>query len=289
MALTSPALSSSDELRSLAHGIDGAEGPLVTRDGGILMVEPSSGRVLEVLAEGRTRGVADTGGIPAGLQLHADGSVWIADMKRGVLRLDAEGVVHDEVVAFEGAAIRGCNDLAYDSEGNLYFTAPAGSSTEHPVGEIFCRLADGTVRRLDGGFAFCNGIAVSADDRCLIVAETWTKTLWAYDLASPGVVSGKRRWGTLPGDHVGGPDGIDFDSEGHLLAANWGGAAIEIFAPDGNHVARISLPFAKPSNLHFRGPDSRELLVTEHDSGGLWSVEHFCAGQCQFGWGPKNL
>lgn len=92
------------------------------------MVAPNDGRVLEVIRDGTVLELANTGGIPAGLQLDRDGSLLVADMKLGILRVTMDGVVEDFVREFEGNPIRGCNDLAFDTAGDLYFTAPAGSS-----------------------------------------------------------------------------------------------------------------------------------------------------------------
>lgn len=268
----------------IVRDILGAEGPCIDRDGHVFMVGPNHGRVLEVLPDGMTRDLVKYDGIPAGLQVDRNNDLWISDMKRGILRVNRDGRLFDEVVAFEGKPIRGCNDCSFDSKGNLYVTAPAGSSKDKPVGELFCRRADGRVTRLDSGYQFCNGLAVSGDDRTLIVAETHTKKLWAFDIVEPGVVANRRHWGTLPGNHEGGPDGIDFDSQGRLLATNWGGSAVEIFGPDGAHIGQIRTPFARPSNVHFMGPGSRDLLITEHDTNGLWKTQHTCDGQKQYGW-----
>lgn len=271
-------------LDRLAACIAGAEGPCVSRDGRIFMVSPNEGRIIEVLGQERTRDLANTGGVPAGLQLDRNGSFWVADMKLGILRVTMDGMVRDGVREFEGKPIRGCNDLAFDSLGNLYFSAPAGSSLDNPCGEMFCRMANGDVRRLDGGFAFCNGTAVSADDRLLLVAETFTKRLWAYDLVEPGTVGAKRLWSTLTGKHRGGPDGMDFDASGCLVVANWGGGVLEVFRPDGTPSRHLRMPFAKPSNVHFEGPGSRNLLITEHDTHGLWRLDYGAPGQTQYGW-----
>lgn len=268
----------------LAGGIPGAEGPCTTPQGTVYLVAPAAGEV-RILENGTTRVVASTGGIPAGLQLDRDASLVVADMAKGILRVTPDGRVSDVVRQMEGAPIRGCNDVSFDSMGNLYFTAPAGSSAANPCGELFCRQRDGTVSRLDGGFAFCNGLAVSADDRILIVAETHTKKLWAYDLPAPGMVEGKRVFATLEGDHRGGPDGIDFDADGCLIATNYGGARLEVFDPAGRRIRRIHLPFQKPSNVHFRGPESTILLVTEHDNESLWEFDYGMLGQQQYGWG----
>ena len=76
---------------------------------------------------------------------------------------------------------------------------------------------------------------------------------------------------------------MDFDAEGNLLVANWGGSHIEVFGPKGGSPnLRIKCPFTKPSNLHFH-PDSQQVFVTEHDSDSLWTFEwkhkglkHYC-------------
>ena len=271
-------------LHPVVSGIPGTEGPCVTKDGRVFVVAPGEGRIVEVWLDGRQRDFARTRGVPAGLQLDRDGDLLVADMARGILRVTPDGRVHDLVSAFEGRPIRGCNDLAFDTRGNLYFTAPAGSSDQNPCGELFCLLADGELRRLDAGFAFCNGLAVSADDRTLVVAETLTKRLFAYDLSAPGVAGPRRLFATLGGDHQGGGDGMDFDAEGRLVVAHWGGSRLEIFAPDGRRERVVPLPFSRPSNVHFLGPGSHQLLITEHDTHGLWLHDYGAPGQTQYGW-----
>jgi gluconolactonase len=254
----------------IASDVTGAEGPAFDRDGRFFCVAPDKGHVLR-LDGGHLVELANTGGIPAGLALGPDGWIWIADMSLGILRVSPEeGVVEDVVRLYEGKPIRGCNDLAFDSKGNLYFSAPAGS-WETPVGELFCRRSDGEVARIDDGYGFCNGVAVSADSAVLIVAETRSKHLWAYDLDGRGRAGNRRLFGTVPGDHVGGPDGIDFDSEGNLLVANWGGGSIDVFGAQGGLTERFFTPFDKPSNLEIR-PGTNELWVTEHTHMGVWKM-----------------
>jgi len=271
-------------MRQIAFDIPGSEGPLVTKDGRIFAVAPRVGTIVEITPGGALATLAQTGGMPAGLQLHRDGSIWVADMKRGILRVTPDGAVSEQVTSFGGVPMRGCNDCSFDSRGNLYFTAPAGSSRDNPVGELFCRRASGEVMRLDEGFAFCNGLAISGDDALLIVAETFTKRLYGYRFDAPGRVREKFLFATLPGDHHGGPDGLEFDERGRLIATNFGAARLEVYGPGGELDFHFPLPFEKPSNLHFAGPGSRQLLVTEHSTCGLWETEWECAGQTQFGW-----
>ena len=63
--------------------------------------------------------------------------------------------------------------------------------------------AAGKCVRVDTGYLFPNGLAVQHDaegnPKLLIVAETFTKLLWIYDITGPGEIKRKRLWGTLPG------------------------------------------------------------------------------------------
>ncbi len=269
------------ECTMIAKDIPGSEGPCFNLDGEFFMVAPNLGQILRVSEDGKVTEFANTGGTPAGLQCDKRSNLWCADMKLGILRISPDGKVHHEVVKFEGKPMRGCNDCAFDSKGNLYVTAPAGSGEGKPEGEVYCRLRDGKVVRLDTGFQFCNGIAVSYDDRTLIVAETMTRSLWAYDIEAPGKLRNKRLWARHPEPGLG-PDGMDFDEKGNLLVAYWGGGTIDVFDRMGKPVKRIRLPFEKPSNVHFGGPENRTLYITEHDTNGLWKLEYEFAGQPQY-------
>jgi len=266
------------KLTQIVKDVPGSEGPCYDSSGRWFCVEPYAGKILEFTRNGEKREHANTGGIPAGLQADPQGRLWCADMQLGIFRVSSDGKVEHVVKEFEGQPIRGCNDCSLDSRGNLYFTAPAGSSADSPVGEVFVRKADGTVLRIDQGFAFCNGLAINEKENQLIVAETWTKKLWAYDVSRDCRTSNKRLFAQLPGDHRGGADGIDFDEEGNLLVAHWGSGGLDYLAPDGTLIQQIKTPFQSPSNVHFGGPDGRTLIVTEHTHNGVWEARWHCRG-----------
>ncbi len=269
------------EATKITEGLPGAEGPVFDRDGRLFMVWPGEGLVLEILEGGGKREVCNTGGIPAGLQVDPENVIWIADMKRGILKTTREGELAPVVETFEGSPIRGCNDLYFDGVGNLYFTAPAGSNADEPVGEVFVLLPDGDARRLDDRYKFSNGLAVTGDDRTLIVAETYARSLWAYDVSDPGTAKNKGLFARLPGDDEGGPDGMDFDEAGNLLVAHWAGSSVDVFTPGGELLERVEMPFEHATNVHFGGEGNAWVYVTAGTPGELWKFKWDRPGQKQ--------
>lgn len=259
-----------EPLQRVVNGLEGAEGPIYDHTGRWFVVS-SAGAVVQVDPRtGAAREHCRTEGIPAGLQVDAENHLWLIDAELGVLRIDPDGEATAICTSQYGMPLRGCNDGALDDRGNLYFTVPNGSDARSRHGRVCCRLVNGELITVAEGFAFCNGLAVSADGGTLVVAETWTKQLTAFDIVEPGVLRRRRRFASLPGEHECGPDGIDFDAEGRLISTNYGNAELDVFDASGRLLERIDLPFGQVSNLHLGGPDGRDLLVTEHESPGVW-------------------
>jgi sugar lactone lactonase YvrE len=100
-----------------------------------------------------------------------------------------------------------------DGRGNAYvngggFDLMAGES--FAPGIIVLVTPDGSARRVADGIAFPNGMLVTADNRTLIVAESYGKKLTAFEIEEDGSLSNRRVWAEL-GDGV--PDGICLDAE----------------------------------------------------------------------------
>ena len=78
------------DFRTLVTGFDSPEGPAFDAQGRLWFVNWLSSAVLRLEADGVAREVLNTGGIPAGLAFHRDGTLYIADegaQHHGVLRL----------------------------------------------------------------------------------------------------------------------------------------------------------------------------------------------------------
>jgi sugar lactone lactonase YvrE len=171
----------------------------------------------------RVEELADTGGRPLGLELLPDDdTLLVCDAERGLLRVDlgtgAVRVLADEVA---GERLRFCSNAVALSDGSVCFTVASrrhplddwiGDIVEHvPTGRLL-RLAPGsdTPEVLQDGLQFANGIAASADETFLIVAETGSCRLTRHWLTGPRAGHGEL-FADLPGmpDNLwrAGPDG----------------------------------------------------------------------------------
>ena len=73
----------------LISGYDSPEGPAFDRDGNLYFVNWESSSIVKLTPDGIASGF-NTGGIPAGLAFHGDGSLYVADEGEhihGVLRM----------------------------------------------------------------------------------------------------------------------------------------------------------------------------------------------------------
>lgn len=97
---------------------------------------------------------------------------------------------------------KGWNEIVVDGRGNAYVNGGPGI--------IALVTPDSSARRVAGGIAFPNGMAVTPDNATLIIAESHGKKLTAFDIASDGSLSNRRVWADLGG---GIPDGICIDAD----------------------------------------------------------------------------
>ena len=111
----------------------------------------------------------------------------------------------------------GCNDIVVDGQGNAYVNSPnfefAAGPPDGPVQPGFIALVtpDGAARVVAEDIAFPNGMSVSADNRTLVVADSYRHQLVGFTIRSDGDLSDRRIWADL-GDAA--PDGICLDAEG---------------------------------------------------------------------------
>lgn len=132
--------------------------------------------------------VAALGGRPLGLDLGADGALYIADSFRGLMRWQ-DGVLEPLVETVAGQPLVYANQLDVGRDGTVYFsnssdrfdpetmggTKPTSVLTiweQSPSGYVARRDVDGSVRKIAEGFVYTNGVALSPGEDFLLIAET---------------------------------------------------------------------------------------------------------------------
>ena len=74
-------------------------------------------------------------------------------------------------------------------------------------------------------------------------------------------------------------DGIEFDVNGNLYAAYFGGKAVYVFSPEGKLLQKIETPGSKPTNLEFGDDDLKTLYLTEVETNSLYKIKTTISGK----------
>ena len=109
-----------------------------------------------------------------------------------------------------------------DGRGYIYVNGGgfnALAAEKFPPGIIALVAPDGSARQVADNIAFPNGMAVTPDNRTLIIAESHASRLTAFDIDAAGDLSNRRVWADTGADH---PDGICLDAEGAVWYADVG-------------------------------------------------------------------
>lgn len=244
-------------ISSLVTGRSFLEGPRWRGD--TLYVSDMHGdAVLRITADG-TRSTVVEVEQPSGLGWLPDGTLLISSMvSRRVMRFDGTTLgVHADL---SGVAPHEINDMVVDRHGHAFvgqfgYDLRGGGA---PVPAPLVRVdPDGSVHEAAPALQMANGMAITTDDRTLVVAESSGKCLTGFDLADDGTLSNRRIWAELP-DH---PDGICLDADdGVWIAAPVtdrfvrvveGGAVTDVVETPGRHGIACALG----------GPDGRTLFM----------------------------
>lgn len=155
------------------------------------------------------------------------------------------------------------NDCIADPEGRVY----SGSYHYNPTGVaapsyLFRIDTDGSVHVADEGIQFSNGLAFSLDCSTLYFSDSVARCIYAYNWhRETGNLTDRRVFVRVPREQ-GFPDGLTVDAEGYLWCAQWFGARITRYDPDGKVERVVTLPATQTSSLAFGGPDLDTIFVT---------------------------
>jgi gluconolactonase len=236
----------------------------------ILRYDPSTGDTT-VAREGTHEGnglMFDAGGRLYGCQ--GDG--------RRVVRYEPGGGLTVVADHFEGKRLNSPNDLAFDARGRLWFTDPRYGDQRDDMEldhESVFRAdprGDGTweLHRMTWDTTRPNGLLVSPDGGTLYVAqseygEERKRELRAYPIHGDGALGPHQVLHNFYPHR--GIDGMCLDADGNIVAtAGWQesgpGPMIYVFAPSGRVLETHPVPFDRPTNCAWGGPEPGTLYVT---------------------------
>jgi sugar lactone lactonase YvrE len=177
----------------------------------------SAGEVIAVDLAGRSELIAKVDSLPLCTAFLPGGQLVIVSSAAGrLLRREPDG----SLVTHADLEQPGWNDIVADGRGNIYVNRagfnPMAGEPFRP-GSVCHVAADGVVREAAGDIAFPNGMAVTADNSTLIVADSYGHQLVAFAIGTDGGLSGRRIWADLG---EGTPDGICTDAQNAVWYAD---------------------------------------------------------------------
>ena len=261
------------------HEIDSfLEGPCFDRFGNLYVADIPFGRIFRISPQLEWSLAAEYDGWPNGLALHRDGSLWITDYRRGLLRID-EAACHSreggnpvQLLGHRNSeSFKGLNDLTFDAAGDCYFTDQGQTGLHDPSGRVYRWRTSGHLDCLLANVPSPNGIALDGTGKVLFVAATRANAVWRGPLLADGTTSKMGAFRTFFG--ASGPDGLAMDADGRLVVAHasLGGAFVVDARGDITHFIR-SPAGSTVTNVAYR-PGTSKLVLTESETGTILEAD----------------
>jgi sugar lactone lactonase YvrE len=186
-------------------------------DGRLWFSDWIAGEIVAIDDAGSSELIVQHASLPLCFDFLPDGRpVLVSNQQIAMLAMESDGTL-SRYADLSTLTTFGCNDIVVDGRGNAYVNSPNFEfSAGPPDGDVqpgFVALVTpaGVSRVVADDIAFPNGMAVTADNGMLVVADSYRHQLVGFDIATDGSLSGRRVWADL-GDAA--PDGICLDADG---------------------------------------------------------------------------
>jgi L-arabinonolactonase len=154
------------------------------------------------------------------------------------------------------------NDGRCDRQGRLVFGTMDERSGKQTIASFYRLNHDLTLERLPlPKIGIANSICFSPDGSAMYFCDSLTTSIYRWDGYARGDASHISLFAEL--DAVAAaPDGAIVDAEGCVWSAQWGGARVVRYAPDGSVLRILPLPVSQPSCVCLGGALLDRLFVT---------------------------
>jgi L-arabinonolactonase len=179
----------------------------------------------------------------------------------GISFYDLESRAEKRIVDVEpDIPVTRLNDGRCDRQGR--FIVGGFDPSEKGLSGAYRLDADLSIHRLFGGLSSANSTCFSLDGKTMYYADSPQAAIWAFDYdIDTGVPSHRRVFCDFK-DQPGIPDGSVIDAEGCLWNAQWNGARVVRYRPDGSMERVIEVPCRNPTCVAFGGRDLDTLYIT---------------------------
>jgi gluconolactonase len=251
------------------------EGPTFDREGRLYVCDIPYGRIFRITADLEWTLVAQYDGWPNGTALHRDGSLWITDYRRGLLRLDVANGAREPTALLghrNSESFKGVNDLTFDAQGRCYFTDQGQTGLHDPSGRVY--RYDDASRRLEvvvSGIPSPNGVTLGPTGRVLFIAVTRANQVWRAPILADGSVSKVGAFRTFFG--TSGPDGMAADADHRLVVAHASLGGAFVLNARGEVTHFVKSPVGQTvTNVAYR-PGTSKLVMTESETGTILEAD----------------
>jgi gluconolactonase len=244
----------------VGEGYGFSEGTAVNEAGEVFYQDIPNSKTYKIGLDGKLTMLNIDSKRASGTSFGADGKMYtVAGGTRQVIAYDKNWksiVVADSING---------NDIVVAANGNIYITAPDGSSNPS---KIWLIRPNGQKLVVDEGLRFANGLTLSPDQTQLYITESTSHWVWIYKIKPDGTLEFKQRYGWLHEPDAAEnawSDGLKCDTAGRVYVTSRIG--IQILDQLGRVNAIIAPPLSKgqTSNVCFGGPDFNILYVSAAD------------------------
>lgn len=269
------------------EGFTFTEGPVGTADGGLFFSDIRVNRTYYLDPVGKISVAREGTNGGNGLALTKNGELVFAEggAKRITMR-ETDGTITMLTEGAPGSPLLAPNDLIVDAKGGVYFTDPGPGPfsfppAPRPTGVYYLPAGAKIPIIIDKQNPVPNGLVLTNDGKTLIVNDTSSPIVWAFDVQPDGTATHKRAFTKLhdiPADKASGADGMAIDRDDRVYVSTITG--VQVFDARAQYLGTIALG-RQPANVAFSGADKQTLYITARQ--GLYRVKMLSLGPARLG------